>query len=155
MVSLDSSSDEMASSPTAPEYSSVSEIESTISSSESNGDPQQDDFATISPVEETTPVPMDEKQPESLPASSPKPVWNGFKIVGDNVDKNVRPTFQRSNHHTQSLHHFHSYAVKDRVNLSGSSEEGKSLSSVDPSSLIVTKEEWDCFKDDCSILIAR
>ena len=73
----------------------------------------------------------------------------------DNVDKNVRPTFQRSNHHTQSLHHFHSYAVKDRVNLSGSSEEGKSPSSVDPSSLIVTKEEWDCFKDDCSILIAR
>ena len=116
MVSLDSSSDEI---PTAPEYSSVSEIESTISSSESNGDPQQDDFATISPVEETTPVPMDEKQPESLPASSPKLVWNGFKIVGDNVDKNVRPTFQRSN---QSLHHFHSYAVKDRVNLSGRKE---------------------------------
>ena len=146
MVSLDSSSDEMASSPTAPEYSSVYEIESTISSSESNGDPQQDDLATISPVEGTTSVPMDEKQPESLPASSPKLVWNGFKIVGDNEDKNVRPIFQRCNHHTQSLHHFHSYAVKDRVNLSGSSEEGKSPSSVDPNSLIVTKEEWDCLK---------
>ena len=30
--------------------------------------------------------------------------WKGFKIVGDNVDKNIRPSFQRVNNRTVSLH---------------------------------------------------
>ena len=37
---------------------------------------------------------------------------NGFVIVGDNIDKNVRPSFQRQNHQTESWHCFHSYAVQ-------------------------------------------
>lgn len=28
-----------------------------------------------------------------------KAEWNGFKIVGDNVDKKVRPSFQRLERH--------------------------------------------------------
>ena len=39
-----------------------------------------------------------------------------FKLVGDNIDKNVRPRYLRSSiHRTESLHYFHSYAVRDRI----------------------------------------
>ena len=33
----------------------------------------------------------------------------GNKLVGDNVDKNVKPSFQRLEMRGQSLHHFHFY----------------------------------------------
>ena len=39
--------------------------------------------------------------------------WQGFKIVGDNIDKNFRPSYQRMNSQTISLHFFHSFAVLD------------------------------------------
>ena len=32
--------------------------------------------------------------------------WCGYKFVGDNVDKNVKPTRQRHERHGQSLHYF-------------------------------------------------
>ena len=31
--------------------------------------------------------------------------WDGFKIVGDNIDKNIRPSFQRCNYQTKSFHY--------------------------------------------------
>lgn len=43
--------------------------------------------------------------------------WSGFKIVGDNIDVNFRRTFQRIDYSTMSHHFFHSFAVKDRVDL--------------------------------------
>ena len=46
----------------------------------------------------------------------------GFKIVGDNIDKTVRPRHVRLDRQTQSLHYFNSYAVKDRVNLTDRSD---------------------------------
>ena len=49
--------------------------------------------------------------------------WSGFKLVGDNIDKNIKPRDMRFSSQTTSLHYFHLYAVKDRINfkhLSGS-----------------------------------
>lgn len=42
-----------------------------------------------------------------------------FKIVGDNIDKSIRPREETLEKHTESLHYFHSYAVKDRTDVSG------------------------------------
>ena len=64
---------------------------------------------------------------EAVEGSSPmkcmnKPMkssWKGFKIVGDNIDKNFRRSFQRVDFQTRSFHYFHSYAVLDRIDLSG------------------------------------
>lgn len=39
----------------------------------------------------------------------------GYKIVGDNLDKNIRPRFQTMERQTQSMHYFHCYAVVDRI----------------------------------------
>ena len=48
--------------------------------------------------------------------------WTGFKIVGDNIDKYVKPRHMRLDRQAKSLHYFQSYAVKDRVNLACESD---------------------------------
>ena len=50
-------------------------------------------------------------------------IWDGFKLIGDNIDKNVHRSFQRLNYTTQSLHYFHTYALLDRVDFSVLSDE--------------------------------
>ena len=44
--------------------------------------------------------------------------WNGFKVVGDNLDKDIKPRYMRIGHQTKSKHYFNTFAVKDRINLS-------------------------------------
>ena len=51
-----------------------------------------------------------------------------FKIVADNIDKNVRPSYQRINRQTVSLHYVHALAVYDRIDF-------LALSDVVPSSI--------------------
>ena len=53
--------------------------------------------------------------------------WVGFKIVGDNIDKTVRPRHQTLENRTQSLHYFHSYAVKDRIDIGDLSDTKPAL----------------------------
>ena len=48
--------------------------------------------------------------------------WTGFKIVGDNIDKTAKPRHVRFDRQTKSLHYFHAYAVKDRVNFANESD---------------------------------
>ena len=31
--------------------------------------------------------------------------WTGYKLVKDNIDKNIRPSFQRHDHQTKSYHY--------------------------------------------------
>ena len=56
-----------------------------------------------------------------------------YKIVGDNVDKNVAPRYIRTDSKVKSLHYYHSYAVQDRINID-------SLSDVQPLSCIPSPE---------------
>ena len=56
--------------------------------------------------------------------------WDGFKLVRDNIDKNIPASYQRFDPKTQSLHYFHVYAVLDRVDFSGLSDEAPVPSSV-------------------------
>ncbi len=74
--------------------------------------------------------------------------------VYDCIDKNVRPSFQRLTHQTKSLHFFHSYAVKDRVNLSSASDTRKPRPS-DYDYFVVSVEDWNWFKEICQVLVSR
>lgn len=85
------------------------------------------------------------------------PGWFGFKIVGDNVDKTVKPRHETMHQHSQSLHYFHAYAVRDRIDFSFLSAEPSQL---DPSlylaeMLLPSSEELDGITKSFSILIAR
>ena len=42
----------------------------------------------------------------------------GYKIVGDNIDKNIRVSFQLIDHQTKSVRYFHTFAAKDQINFS-------------------------------------
>ena len=66
----------------------------------------------------------------------------GFKIIEDNINKNVHPSFQRLNYGSQSLHYFHSYACLDRVDFSN-------LSNLSPSGVINVRSS--CFTSEHEI----
>ena len=52
------------------------------------------------------------------------PVTRGsYKIVGDNIDKNIHPRHQSLENPGRSLHYFHSYAILDRFDSSAYSNE--------------------------------
>lgn len=78
--------------------------------------------------------------------------WCGFKLVGDNIDKNIRPSFQRSNHQTKSLH---SLAVKDRVNLQSLSDITPTNPNINYSKLLPSAADITQFKNDAEIFVAR
>ena len=66
-------------------------------------------------------LPNDEStSQQSISVLSPKKIT--YKLVGDNIDKNITPRDMRSDHQTRSFHFFHTYAVRDRIDLSGFSE---------------------------------
>jgi L1 cell adhesion molecule like protein len=66
-----------------------------------------------------------------------------YKVVGDNINKQVKPRDMRSDHQTQSLHYFHAYAVRDRINLDevDDSPSATDESSVNLELLLPTKED--------------
>ena len=80
-----------------------------------------------------------------------------YKIVGDNIDKNVKPPDMRSDHQTRSLHYFQAYAVRDRIDLS-IYEDMPSLpdiSSVNVDQLLPTEQDAKDLKKNCAFIAAR
>ena len=51
------------------------------------------------------------------------PAWHVFKLVGDNLDKTSCRRHQTHDAQTVSMHHFHYYAVMDRIDLSNLSDQ--------------------------------
>ena len=80
--------------------------------------------------------------------------WNGFKIVGDNLDKNFRRTHQRQDFQTVSHHYFHMYAVKDRVDLQNVSDLPRD-GVIDITQLLPTASDHDSMRKEFKVLISR
>ena len=84
------------------------------------------------------------------------PPWCGFKIVGDNIDKNVRPSHQRLDRQTQSLHYFHSFAVRDRIDLSAYSDQPPAIPpAIDATTITHAASDLATFQMECEILVSR
>ena len=83
--------------------------------------------------------------------------WFGFKVVGDNIDKTVRPRHETMKHHSQSLHYFHSYAVRDRVDLSLFSDEPTQVDmhAYVPELLLPSQEDLQHMLQNFTVLITR
>ena len=79
--------------------------------------------------------------------------WCGHKFVGDNVDSKILPCHMRSDRQATDLHYFHQFAARDRVHLSGASEEPPSLN-PDPvlGDLLPTESDID---EMLGILVSR
>ena len=80
-----------------------------------------------------------------------------MKFVGDNLDKDVVPNEMRSDYQKRSLHYFHSYAVKDRVDLSGVSDQKvePDLKSVQLTELLPTGDDEEKLRTNFTTLVSR
>ena len=81
--------------------------------------------------------------------------WTGYKIVGDNVDKNIRPSFQRTDRQTKSLHYFHACAAKDRIDFSLLSDATPTEVVIDLRSLLPNDNDVAAIKEDFVVLTNR
>lgn len=83
--------------------------------------------------------------------------WCGFKCVGDNIDKNVKPRFMRTDKRTRSLHFFNAYAVQDRVDCSNlaCSKVSSGGTSLDVSKIYPNDEDWYQLNQNCTVLLSR
>ena len=80
--------------------------------------------------------------------------WRGFKMVGDNVDKLFKSSFQRIDRAKQSLHYFHAYAVLDRVDFSGLSDSPKHMM-IDVNTLLPNADDLEMMKTNFEVLVSR
>jgi len=81
--------------------------------------------------------------------------WSGFKIVGDNIDKNFRRSFQRHDNKTISMHAFHIYAVKDRIDFSSYSDIAPATAQVDVTKLLIGETEIYKLNKNVTSLLSR
>ena len=86
--------------------------------------------------------------------------WNGFKIVGDNIDINVVPRHKRIDNKTNSLHYFHCYAALDQVDLSGTTEVPnqyiyKGVTELPVADLLPSLTDDTTLLSNISVLVAR
>ena len=139
--------------------SSSSSSSASCSSSESSFPPSpcsSGNYAT----EESDPHPAGTDLPTGTHQPPCQP-WSGFKIVGDNIDKNVRPRHQTLQCRTQSLHYFNSYAVLDRCDFSGldSLQESASASidllEFDVMKLLPSQRDIEQLNSNLAILVGR
>lgn len=143
------------------------ENEDTGNATEDENDQLEDDPLTqqssevMSDEECNFDVEIAEEQPsgvvceagDQLPVE-PSP-WTGFKMLGDNVDKNVRPSYQRSDRQTESLHYFHVLAVSDRIDFPSLSDIAPQNVVIDPYLLLLTAADIDALMEELQVLIRR
>ena len=87
----------------------------------------------------------------------PRPLAT-VKLCGDNIDWTVHPSHVRCDQQTQSIHYFHSYAVKDRIDLSSLSDNpptDQPTSTEVISKIFPSAHEDSVICDDFAILLAR
>ena len=82
-----------------------------------------------------------------------------YKIVGDNVDKNIVPHYMRTDQKVKSLHYYHCYTVRDRINMADLSPDRPSLCLPSPdevaSSLLPQSVDDDILYENIKILLSR
>ena len=97
----------------------------------------------------------------SSPPSPARPAQDlgyvSYVLVGDNVDKTIRPRHMSMEHQSQSLHYFQCYAALDRVDfrhLPNDSPIGK-VSELPMSSFLPNLADCSALRENYAILIGR
>jgi hypothetical protein len=83
--------------------------------------------------------------------------WSGFKIVADNIDKNIKPRYYRSDTKVNALHYCHCYGLKDRIDITGMSDRMPkiALHSVNYDILFPSNSDDVSILKNMSTLVAR
>ena len=135
-----------------PESLSSADLPSPQPSSTSS--PLAPEWEPLSPVSKDTTQERNTRD-DVVEDQNPSP-WFGFKIVGDNIDKMIKPRYMRSDRQNQSLHYFHMYAVRDRTNLSESCENQRPAPKDPPlEELLPSPDDCKQLHSNMEILVTR
>lgn len=93
----------------------------------------------------------------ATPEKKPNVTWNGFKLVGDNLDIRVKPRHQTMELKVKDHHAFAYIGVKDRINLSAFSDSNEPPVLSDEHIKTAIPDSHDCRKmeENFCVLIAR
>ncbi len=80
-----------------------------------------------------------------------------FKIVGDNIDKYVKPREMRIDAQASMLHYFNMYAVRDRLDVSDLPDDAAlpDLSSVRVEKVLPDSEDHTALRSNFTVLVGR
>ena len=80
-----------------------------------------------------------------------------YKLTGDNLDKNVKPTDYRVDSQTNSLHFFQTYAVRDRIDLSSYDDTPPVVdeSNINTKTLLPSESDYEQLTRNFSHHVAR
>lgn len=166
-VSLSAPTDYVSSDDDAPQYSPMSwsysfsddEDKNTESPTNEHQGSDHDDESTKSPtctdVEQETFTTTPDTSTDQPLSHKDQPLWSGYKIVGDNVDKNVKPRYERFEIKSQSLHYFHAYAARDRIDMTSLCDSQPATIQPDSNHLIPSSEDIRTIQDEMCILLSR
>ncbi|XP_019854606.1 PREDICTED: uncharacterized protein LOC109583625 [Amphimedon queenslandica] len=97
---------------------------------------------------------------ENMECNTPRPCHRSFKLVGDNLDKYVKPRHETMERHSSSLHYFHSFAVLDRCDTSHLADnpslcDASTTCTSLSKSILPTESDRSSLLDNYAILFAR
>ena len=86
-----------------------------------------------------------------------KPLLPTYKLVIDNLDVFLRPRTETSQHHNNSLHFVHMYAVRDRINVSNHSNVPRFLGieSINLKDILPASSDLISLKKNVTTLLSR
>jgi L1 cell adhesion molecule like protein len=82
-----------------------------------------------------------------------------YKLVGDNLDKYIRPRHEAVDRHSSSVHYFHSFAVRDRCDTSTLEDDPSlpdiSLDSFSSDKVLPSAADYNALLENYTIIVAR
>ena len=136
----------------SPEYSTLSVCHEESQSSENDSNERcLPPDSEIKESQSALPLITPEIEPDNIELHS----WSGFKVVGDNIDKNIRPRYQRIDAGIRSLHYFNSYAVLDRIDLSHFSDVIESVPIFSLDFFLPSNNDVEAVLSNMTVLASR
>ena len=96
------------------EHSDIESSASSVLQTDASSSPKAPTLSPIIPV--STLASTSASSHEDHEHLDPAPKLKTYKLVKDNIDKTIKP--RRIDSQTQSLHYFHTYAVRNRIHVS-------------------------------------
>ncbi len=113
------------------------------------------DFSLITELSSLSSPHLTKVDEEPTPETDSEP-WAGFKLVGDNVDKTIKPRHMREDRQTRSAHYFHLYATKDRIDLSHIPDNSRPVNVAPPlEELLPSPADEKALMGNLSVLVSR
>lgn len=146
-------------SDSASHYNSTCEEKDSYFDSDSNlsaDTPAYSPFTTDSPASSPEMSTHSDVEPEVI-LTPPVRKIPTFKLVGDNVDKTVKPRHETMDSHAKLLHYFHCFAVRDRDDMSSFEDDPglPEFGDINVNEVLPTEDDCAMMTNNMMILMMR